>query len=176
MNRPRTVRLPGFMLAAMLALIGGSEALAKSGSAAPTANRTANKSAAKQLRRVPVKNVAKDHTGKARKGKASYYGREFYGKKMANGRPMNPRNNGPASTTLPLGTKAKVTNLENGKSEVVEIQDRGPYVAGRIVDVSPATADKLGLKKDGVAPVEVKPLVVPPKDEITRPVASSTDK
>jgi rare lipoprotein A len=105
-----------------------------------------------------------DRSGKARKGKASYYGRKFYSKKMADGSHMDPQSNAAASKTLPLGTKARVTNLENGSSEVVEIRDRGPYVKDRIVDVSPKTADKLGLKEDGTAPVEVKPLDVPQPD------------
>jgi rare lipoprotein A len=105
-----------------------------------------------------------DRSGKARKGKVSYYGREFYRKKMADGTPMNPQSSSAASKTLPLGTTARVTNLKNGNSQVVEIRDRGPYVKDRIVDVSPKTADKLGLKKDGVAPVEVKPMEVPQPD------------
>ncbi|MGZ3158631.1 MAG: septal ring lytic transglycosylase RlpA family protein [Burkholderiaceae bacterium] len=106
-----------------------------------------------------------DRTGKARKGKASYYGREFYGKKMANGKPMNPQSNVAASKTLPLGTKAEVTNLETGKSAVVDVQDRGPYAKGRIVDVSPKVAEKLDIKEKGVAPVEVKPIAIPPEDK-----------
>jgi rare lipoprotein A len=105
-----------------------------------------------------------DHSGKPRKGKASYYGRNFYKKKMADGTPMNPQSNAAASKTLPIGTTAKVTNLDNGKSAVVEIKDRGPYVKDRIVDVTPKTADTLGLKKDGTAPVEVKPMSVPQPD------------
>jgi rare lipoprotein A len=110
-----------------------------------------------------------DHTGKPRKGEASYYGRKFYKKKMADGTKMNPQSNAAASKTLPLGTKARVTNLENGQSDVVEIRDRGPYVKDRIVDVSPKTADKLGLKKDGTAPVEVKPIEVPQPDGSVKP-------
>lgn len=102
-----------------------------------------------------------DHSGEARTGKASYYGKEFHGKKMADGTPMNPNSNVAASRTLPLGTTAEVTNLDNGKSEVVEIRDRGPYVDGRIVDVSPKVAEKLEMKKEGVAPVVVKPIEVP---------------
>lgn len=102
-----------------------------------------------------------DRSGKPRKGKASYYSRKFAGKKMADGTPMNPNANIAASRTLPLGTKARVTNLENGKSAVVEIRDRGPYVDGRIVDVTPKVADKLDIDKQGVAPVEVKPIVIP---------------
>jgi rare lipoprotein A len=116
--------------------------------------------------REPV--VAKpklDRSGKPRKGKASYYSRNFYGKKMADGKPLNPNKDVAASKTLPLGTVAKVTNLETGKSDVVTIEDRGPYVKGRIVDVSPKAAEKIDLKKDGLAPVEVKPLSVPNGDE-----------
>ena len=103
-------------------------------------------------------------SGEPRTGEASYYGKEFHGRTMADGTPMNPQSNVAASRTLPLGTKAKVTNLENGRSAVVEIRDRGPYVDGRIVDVSPKVADKLDMKGDGVAPVVVKPIEVPQPD------------
>lgn len=105
-----------------------------------------------------------DRSGEARTGKASYYGKQFHGKTMADGTPMNPEANIAASRTLPLGTKAEVVNLNNGKSEVVEIRDRGPYVDGRIVDVSPKVAEKLDMKEDGVAPVVVKPIEVPLPD------------
>lgn len=104
-----------------------------------------------------------DRSGKTQTGKASYYAKKFHGKKMADGTPMNPDSNVAASKTLPLGTTAKVTNLENGKSEVVEIRDRGPFVPGRIVDVSPKVADKLDMKKEGIATVEVDPIELPPK-------------
>lgn len=116
-----------------------------------------------------------DRSGKVKKGKASYYGKNFHGKKMADGTRMNPQSNVAASKTLPLGTKAKVTNLENGKSEVVEIRDRGPYVQGRIVDLSPRTADKLGIREQGVAPVEVKPIEVPQKDGSVKPGAAALE-
>jgi rare lipoprotein A len=105
-----------------------------------------------------------DRTGKPRQGKASYYGEEFAGRKMADGTPMDPESNIAASRTLPIGTKAHVTNLENGKSAVVEIRDRGPYVEGRIVDVSPSVAELLGMKGKGVAHVEVAPIAVPQRD------------
>jgi rare lipoprotein A len=114
-----------------------------------------------------------DRSGKTRKGTASYYGRKFYTKKMADGTRMDPQSNSAASKTLPLGTKARVTNLENGNNEVVEIRDRGPYVKNRIVDVSPKTADKLGLKEDGTAPVEVKPMEVPQPDGSVKPGAGA---
>jgi rare lipoprotein A len=83
---------------------------------------------------------------------------------MANGEPMRPHSNNAASRSLPLGTTARVTNLENGRSAVVEIKDRGPYVKGRIVDLSPSTARALGMLRQGVAPVEVVPLTVPQPD------------
>jgi rare lipoprotein A len=124
--------------------------------------------------KVPQK-VALDRSGKARKGKASYYGKKFHGKKMADGTPMDPNSNIAASKTLPLGTKAKVTNLENGKSEVVEIRDRGPYIDGRIVDVTPKTAEKLDLKKNGVALVEVSPIEVPQADGSIKLGAGATN-
>jgi rare lipoprotein A len=126
-----------------------------------------------QTSSTAVHHAALDRSGKARKGQASYYGRKFYTKEMADGTRMNPQSNAAASKTLPLGTKARVTNLENGNSEVVEIRDRGPYVKDRIVDVSPQTADKLGLKENGTAPVEVKPTEVPQPDGSVKPGAGA---
>ncbi len=111
---------------------------------------------------------ALDRSGKKKKGKASYYSRRFNGKRMADGTPMKPQSNNAASRTLPLGTTARVTNLENGKSAVVEIRDRGPYVRGRTIDVTPRTAEELGFKKQGVAPVEVAPIEVPQVDGSVR--------
>jgi rare lipoprotein A len=105
--------------------------------------------------------VSKNKAYRPQHGKASYYGKEFYGRKMADGTKMNPHSNIAASKTLPLGTVAEVTNLENGKSEVVEIRDRGPYVEGRVIDVTPKTAQELGFKEDGVVPVIVKPIQIP---------------
>lgn len=98
-------------------------------------------------------------------GKASFYAPQFAGRKMANGNRMDPHSNNAASKTLPLGTTAKVTNLETGKSAVVTIQDRGPYVPGRIVDLSPATAKQIGITyRKGVAMVVVAPIAVPQPD------------
>ena len=81
---------------------------------------------------------------------------------MADGNIMDPRENNAASRTLPLGTIAKVTNLETGKSAIVKIEDRGPYVDGRIVDLSPATAQNIGItRRQGIARVAVAPIAVP---------------
>ena len=93
---------------------------------------------------------------------------------MADGTRMKPQGNNAASKTLPLGTTAKVTNVETGQSAVVTIQDRGPYVKGRIVDLSPATAQKIGIEReDGVATVEVAPIAVPLPDGSVKPGVAS---
>jgi len=117
--------------------------------------------------RAPVSSA--DRSGRKRIGTASVYARRFAGRKMADGTRMDPHADNAASKTLPLGTEAKVTNLENGRSATVTIQDRGPYVKGRIVDLSPATADKIGITpKEGVAKVAVEPVALPPRGEGAR--------
>lgn len=143
-------------------------------SAAPAAQKPASIDT-KHANHKAAGHASLDRSGKARKGKASYYGRKFYTKKMADGTRMNPQSNSAASKTLPLGTKARVTNLENGNNQVVEIRDRGPYIKNRIVDVSPTTADKLGLKENGTAPVEVKPMEVPQPDGSVKPGAGAAE-
>lgn len=106
-----------------------------------------------------------DLSARKRVGKASFYARQFFGKTMANGAPMDPQGNNAASRTLPLGTTAKVTNVETGKTAVVKIEDRGPYVDGRVVDLSPGTAAKIGLTpRKGVTKVVVAPITVPLPD------------
>lgn len=111
-----------------------------------------------------------DHSGQKQVGKASFYARKFAGRRMADGTPMDPRGDNAASKTLPLGTTAKVTNLETGKSATVTIQDRGPYVPGRIVDLSPSTAEKIGItREEGIAKVEVAPIAVPLPDGRVKP-------
>lgn len=103
--------------------------------------------------------AAADRKGRRQVGKASIYARKFEGRTMADGSPMSMQDDNAASRTLPLGSKARVRNLETGKSAVVTIQDRGPHVPGRIIDLSPATAALIGLTmEDGLADVEVTPL------------------
>jgi rare lipoprotein A len=105
-----------------------------------------------------------DHSGRREKGRASFYAKSFTNRKMADGKRMNPNSNMAASKNLPLGSVAKVVNLENGKSATIKIEDRGPYVQGRVVDLSPKVADELDMKRKGIAPVEVKPITVPAPD------------
>ena len=106
-----------------------------------------------------------DLSGCKRTGIASFYAEKFTGREMADGTRMDPNADNAASRTLPLGTTAKVTNLETGQSAEVTIQDRGPYVKGRIIDLSPATAREIGLdRQDGLATVVVAPIEVPLPD------------
>jgi rare lipoprotein A len=121
---------------------------------------------AKSPKRIsPLEKLNLDRSGRKRFGKASFYARMFAGRKMADGNRMRPTGNNAASLTLPLGTTAQVTNLQTGKTAVVTIQDRGPYVDGRIVDLSPATAKQIGLDRHtGVTEVEVAPITVPQPD------------
>jgi rare lipoprotein A len=88
-------------------------------------------------------------------GKASYYAREAHGKATASGEKFNMNAYTAAHKTLPFGTKVRVTNLTNKKSVVVRINDRGPFVAGRIIDLSYAAARKIKMLDAGVANVEL---------------------
>lgn len=105
---------------------------------------------------VPVKPA--DKTPEVVTGPASWYGPGFNGKKTASGDIFDDGKMTAAHKTIPLGTKAKVTNLSNGRSVHVEINDRGPYVEGRILDLSQAAARALGMIERGVAQVRIEPL------------------
>jgi rare lipoprotein A len=110
-----------------------------------------------------------DLSGRTRFGDASLYAKKFAGREMADGSKMDPHGDNAASKTLPLGTRARVTNVDSGQSAVVTIQDRGPYVKDRIVDLSPSTAKKIGITQDnGVAKVRVTPISVPLPDGSTK--------
>ena len=96
------------------------------------------------------------------KGEASYYAHYHSGRKTADGGRFDPNELTAAHPTLPLGSKAKITNLENGKSVEVTITDRGPHARGRDIDLSKAAAHRIGIgKKDGVAPVQIDAAVTP---------------
>lgn len=98
-----------------------------------------------------------------RMGQASWYGPGFSGKKTASGDVFDEEKFTAAHKTIPLGSRAKVTNLANGKSVEVEINDRGPFIPGRIIDLSQAAAQALGIVDRGVAKVRVDVL---PDDSI----------
>ena len=89
-------------------------------------------------------------------GKASYYAGDFIGKETANGETFKKNKLTAAHKTLPFGTIVKVKNLTNGKTVKVRINDRGPFVKGRIIDLSWKAANRIDMLNTGVVPVELK--------------------
>jgi rare lipoprotein A len=153
----------GLALFLMAGIVSGAAVVLTSDAQAAAGNAPHHSASPRQASSSAKSKV--DLSGHKRVGKASFYGKKFSGRKMADGTKMNPHRDNAASKTLPLGTTAKVTNLETGQSAEVTIQDRGPHVKGRIVDLSPFTAKKIGIaREDGVADVKVVPIAVPQPD------------
>jgi rare lipoprotein A len=96
-------------------------------------------------RRLPVEGIA------------SWYGWHWEGRLTANGDRFRALGKTAASLTIPLGSWITVTNLDNARSEVIEVNDRGPYVVGRIIDLSLGTALALGIVDQGLARVRIEP-------------------
>ena len=144
------------MLAACAAVI-----FVWSGAPASTAERARGERRA-EATRAEARQPGRPRTAaRAQRGKASFYAPSLAGRRMADGGRFDPRSDAAAHRKLPLGSKARVRNLGNGRAATVTVRDRGPHAPGRIVDVSPGTAERLGMKDDGVAPVEVTPVEAP---------------
>lgn len=95
-------------------------------------------------------------SGYTESGKASFYAMKFQSRKTANGERFNQTSNTAAHKKLPFGTKVKVTNVKNGKSVVVRINDRGPFIAGRIIDLSRSAFSRIGDLDTGILDVRIK--------------------
>jgi rare lipoprotein A len=92
-------------------------------------------------------------------GNASWYSTRCNGgTKTASGKRLQNHASTAAHKTLPFGTRVKVTHIKNGKSEIVTIQDRGPYTKGRVIDVTVGVAERLGFKSNGIAKVKLEVL------------------
>ena len=104
-------------------------------------------------------------------GTASWYGSYFQGKDTASGEAYNMYDFTAAHPSLPLGTYVRVTNLRNGRAVVVRINDRGPVVDGRIIDMSYGAAQALGMKSRGLQQVRLDLVEAPPTVAELRPVA-----
>lgn len=131
--------------------------------AAAKAKRTERAEGKQDLVKDEVK-VKTDAGGRAvveQTGEASWYGRYHHGRKTANGERFDQNDLTAAHPTLPLGTEATITNLDNGKSVRVVINDRGPYAKGRDIDLSRAAARRIGVTEDGAAPVRIDAVVTP---------------
>lgn len=103
-------------------------------------------------------NTAAQPTGQSQRGMASWYGPGFHGRRSASGERFNQNALTAAHRTLPFGTKVRVTNLNSGTSVVVRINDRGPFIHGRVIDLSRAAAGAIGMLGSGVAPVQLEVL------------------
>lgn len=90
------------------------------------------------------------------RGDASYYANKFKGRRTASGQKFRQHKRTAASLTIPLGTKVRVTNLKNGKTVKVRINDRGPYAKGRIIDLSRKAAKRIDMIRAGVVPVRLR--------------------
>lgn len=88
-------------------------------------------------------------------GDASWYGPGFHGRRTASGERYNQKALTAAHRTLPIGSSVMVTNIDNGKSVIVRINDRGPFIRGRIIDLSRAAAEHIGMRRAGTARVEL---------------------
>jgi rare lipoprotein A len=96
-------------------------------------------------------------------GIASWYGPGFHGRRTSSGETYNQYDLTAAHRTLPLGTWAVVTNLDNGRSVRVWVNDRGPYIVGRVIDMSYGAAYELGMIESGTVPVRIVVLGTPPR-------------
>jgi rare lipoprotein A len=105
--------------------------------------------------------TANSGIGHVQKGIASYYHDSLHGRKTASGQVYNKHRLSAAHKTLPLGTRIQVTDAKTGRSIVVRVNDRGPFVKGRIVDLSKEAAKELGIVDRGIARVDLKVLSAP---------------
>ena len=117
----------------------------------------------------------KEDPGYVETGIASWYGEPFHGRKTANGETYNMNLMTAAHKTLPMPTEVRVTNLENGRSVVVTVNDRGPFVHGRIIDLSRRAAQLLGVIQKGTARVRVESLDAGGDDNIRYLAKANTD-
>jgi rare lipoprotein A len=111
--------------------------------------------------RVAVPPSAPPRLGAEERGQASWYGEPFHGRRTSSGEVFNMYQLTAAHRTLPLGTRVRVTHLGNGRSVEVRINDRGPFVGGRIIDVSYAAAQRLSAVGAGVFPVRLRVVALP---------------
>ena len=112
------------------------------------------------------KESAAAHSIHTEVGEASWYGPGFHGKRTASGEVFDQTKMTAAHPSLPMGTKAQITNLANDEKVEVRINDRGPYAKDRVIDVSRAAAKKLDMHKDGTAQVKIETKHTDKKDSV----------
>lgn len=144
-----------FFITVIVLMVIGTAVINHAQAAAPKSHAATSRSyKVKGVRYYPLKSAVNF----SQTGKASWYGPGFHGKKTSNGERYNMHALTAAHKTLPLGTMVRVSNLGNGKSVVVRINDRGPFHGNRIIDLSKAAAGRLGFISNGMARVKVESL------------------
>lgn len=134
------------------ATVAGTEvAIREAGSLAPSAE-------AAPTPVLPLPVAVGPQVASVSKGQASWYGPGFYGNRTANGEVLRRGTLTAAHRSLPFGTRVRVTNLWNGRTAVVRINDRGPFHGNRVIDLAHGAADELGLTSSGVAQVKLEVL------------------
>jgi rare lipoprotein A len=114
----------------------------------------------------PMRRSEAEHVRFVEEGIASWYGKDFHGKYTSNGEIYDMYGMTAAHKTLPLGVSVKVTNQANGRETVVRVNDRGPFIRGRIIDLSYSAANVLGVVGPGTAPVRIEALGFQEKDSV----------
>ncbi len=155
MKRFLASSLSAFLLCGAAAAASNLDAVSpKSGSSSPSipvkSIRSENKVEKGKLAKASAK------SGKVQVGTASWYGKQFHGRQTASGDTYDMFQFTAAHRTLPLGTLVKVTNLRNGKWVVVKVNDRGPYVGHRVMDVSYGAAQMMGFRQRGIEKVKLE--------------------
>lgn len=155
MRRFLASSLSALLLCGLAAAASSLDAVSpKSGSSSPSVPvksiRPENKVDRAKLAKTPAK------SGKIQVGTASWYGKQFHGRQTASGDTYDMFQFTAAHRTLPLGTLVKVTNLRNGKWVIVKVNDRGPYVGHRVMDVSYGAAQMMGFRQRGIEKVKLE--------------------
>jgi rare lipoprotein A len=151
----------GMITRSLLAiLLAGSVMISCGGKKTPVASEPGKQKATQKPYTVLGKRYEplKSHVGFTQEGIASWYGKDFHGKKTSNGEIYDMHAMTAAHKTLPLGVFVKVRNRDNGREEIVRVNDRGPFVKNRIIDLSYTAAKKLGVDVKGTAPVRIEAL------------------
>lgn len=146
----------GLAAALVLTLAGGTYALFDSSDDPDAVLLGTGKAGLKTMTDDSMSATPTPRTTPAGTGEASYYGDELAGQPTASGEPFNPNRLTAAHRTLPLGSKLRVTNMRNGESVVVRVNDRGPYSGQRVIDLSRAAAREIGMVRSGTAPVRIE--------------------
>ncbi|MBS1175439.1 MAG: rlpA [Burkholderiaceae bacterium] len=154
-SQRKLILATGLGLAVLNSPVMAKEAKASKTKVVHTTVKVSKTSVSGQVRKVSY-SPASAKAAFLNSGVASYYGPGFHGRRTANGERFDMHAMTAAHRTLPFGTLVKVTNLSNGKSTIVRVNDRGPYVGNRVIDLSVAAAKQIGSTHSGTARVNLE--------------------